>query len=307
LKRVGKGFLGRAVFHSGGWETIAKVTVPADAAENFLTLLSTSPLVKGRYKPRMEATDSYPAVGIELDMGKEFVLFYSQSQGREHVPWGIVIQNEFYTIPTNTVARALLPLRAYLKENLLEELALKAWRGERPPFTASMDWHPPCPGLFSSALEFSSLEIGSWSLPGYVDIETPTDCVMTQSSVQRSAEISIRGLGREIRVVLDVWRPTVDRSDRITAIYSFDDEEPTTESWAWNRERGLAFAPHPEEFISRLRKSRKLVTSIAAARGTNRLDEFLFAENEEALDVFARCLQRPSAREKAKRDAILFR
>lgn len=293
LKRVGTDFIGEAIFQAGQRETTAAVTIPSVAAKSFLTLLSGSALVEGKYQPEMTHTDDYPSVGIELDVGKEIVLFYSESQGEEHVPWGVAIRDEFYTIPSNTVARALFLLRSYLKEHLLGELVRVVESRESPSLQGSIQELSPCPGLFTFALEPTGfLRIGHWTLSRANDAKTRQKrCVLQQISVERPSMISIQGLGEKIEVGLMLLELPAnnDETRPMSVTYSFDGDDPITESWVAGTESRLAFSPNSAEFISRLKESEKLVASITNDHGRRMNAEFSFVKNEDALEVFDRC------------------
>jgi hypothetical protein len=127
LKRQGKGFSGTANFSVAGYSgqprtATANIQIPAAAAKKFLELLASSPLKAGDYTASINHTDDYPHISVELMSKDEIVRFFTQSQGRDHVPWGAKIKEKTYVISSDAPARALKTLEPYLKRDILERL-----------------------------------------------------------------------------------------------------------------------------------------------------------------------------------------
>jgi hypothetical protein len=117
-------FLGTADFSvAGGQQTAgAEIAVPADVMQAFLETLARSPMKEGEYVPRVERTDDFPLITIDIDLGSETVAFFSTSQGGSHVPWGAAFGGKTYVIDADTPARALKLLEPYLQAELLDAL-----------------------------------------------------------------------------------------------------------------------------------------------------------------------------------------
>ncbi|HLF02599.1 MAG TPA: hypothetical protein VI547_11525 [Anaerolineales bacterium] len=117
-------FSGAADFSvAGGAKTASTDAVlPPEVAEEFLKTLAESPVKNGDYVPLIEHTDDYPSLVIEIDLGTEKVLFFSQSQGADHVPWGATFGGETYVVDSDAPARALKVLEPYLSREIIQEL-----------------------------------------------------------------------------------------------------------------------------------------------------------------------------------------
>ncbi len=102
----------------------ADIVVPVGSVKNFLRRLSRAHLFKGKYVPSIPRTASYPSISIEIEVDHETITFFTRSQGKEHIPWGVTIQGETYVVVSSDVpARALEEdLDPHLKREMLEEL-----------------------------------------------------------------------------------------------------------------------------------------------------------------------------------------
>ena len=86
----------------------AGVLVPLGSVNSFLERLSRTHLFKGEYIPSIPRTSSYPSISIEIEVGDETITFFTRSQGKDHIPWGVMIQGETYVVVSSDVpARAL--------------------------------------------------------------------------------------------------------------------------------------------------------------------------------------------------------
>ena len=102
----------------------ADIAVPFGSMNNFLSRLSRARLFKGDYVPSLPRMASYPSISIEIEVGDETITFFTRSQGKDHIPWGVTIQGETYVVVSSDVpARALKEdLEPHLKREVLEEL-----------------------------------------------------------------------------------------------------------------------------------------------------------------------------------------
>jgi hypothetical protein len=89
--------------------------LPKATFESFLRTLSEAPILRGRYTPRIEATDDYPSISIRVGTREGEFLFHSESQGEAHVPWAVEVKGTTYVIPSEAPAQALAMLAPYLE------------------------------------------------------------------------------------------------------------------------------------------------------------------------------------------------
>jgi hypothetical protein len=102
----------------------ADILVPAGDVTSFLSRLSRARLFKGEYVPSIPRTASYPSISIEIEVGPETITFFTRSQGKEHIPWGVTIQGETYVVVSSDVPAGALEedLGPHLNREVLEEL-----------------------------------------------------------------------------------------------------------------------------------------------------------------------------------------
>jgi len=100
------------------------ILVPAGNVTSFLSRLSRARLFKGKYVPSIPRTASYPSISIEIEVGPETITFFTRSQGKEHIPWGVTIQGETYVVVSSDVPAGALEqhLEPHLKREVLKEL-----------------------------------------------------------------------------------------------------------------------------------------------------------------------------------------
>jgi hypothetical protein len=145
LQRQTNGFTGKASFEVG-WAAptavIADVSVPMKAALEFFETLAQLPAVYGYYEPRIEHTDDYPSVSIEVMLPDQTVRFYSRSQGENNVPWGLDVKGDTFVINSDEPARALNLLRPYLKRDVLRKLVDEQFKELGMPDTGTGGQEP---------------------------------------------------------------------------------------------------------------------------------------------------------------------
>ena len=122
LQRDGNQFQGDATFAAGQVKKDDHVSIPLPVAQAFLRKLGESVLQEREYQPRIRHTDDYPSLSIRIEVQGGTVVFFSESQGRNHVPWGVTVQGKTYTIDSAVPAEALALLAPYLKADVLEQL-----------------------------------------------------------------------------------------------------------------------------------------------------------------------------------------
>lgn len=126
LHRRNGGFSGKANFSVAGYRqertAVKDISIPEDVALAFLKLLSESPTEYGYYEPRIEHTDDYPSISIQIGLENDIVEFYTGSQGETHVPWAVKVRGSPYVINSDLPAQALALLEPYLEKDTLRKL-----------------------------------------------------------------------------------------------------------------------------------------------------------------------------------------
>ena len=128
LKQAGDHFEGDASFSVGGFfgETktdTAPIRVPDQVIQDFLQKLSRARPVPGEYKPNIQWTDDYPQITISLVLeNMQTVVFYTESQGDENIPWKVTYNDNSYIIDSGIPAQALGILLPYLAQDNLQNL-----------------------------------------------------------------------------------------------------------------------------------------------------------------------------------------
>ena len=127
LKLQGTELTGVAQFEVGFGNAIqkgaSKINIPSEASQKFLRSLAGTEGTKGNYTPRIDHTDDFPYIEIEVTTPRGSVLFRSLSQGRERVPWAVNILSDEFVVNTNTISRAYEDLAPYLHWDIAENLA----------------------------------------------------------------------------------------------------------------------------------------------------------------------------------------
>ena len=118
LRLVSKDLVGNAHIAVGGYgaggihqQRTTKVKIPAIVTTKFLTTLAKTPLQTGTYKPLIARKDDYPSIAIQLKIDKKQVIFSSQSQGVDRIPWKITITENNTT--TEYISNSPIPAQAF--------------------------------------------------------------------------------------------------------------------------------------------------------------------------------------------------
>jgi hypothetical protein len=119
-------FSGMAEFSVAGYtEAISRsvpISVPQAVIEELLALLESTPLEVGEYKRVFSHTDDFPRVVIGVKGRAGDLQFASESQGRRHIPWSVLVGAEQYVTYADTPTQALDLLDPYLAREVQEEL-----------------------------------------------------------------------------------------------------------------------------------------------------------------------------------------
>jgi uncharacterized protein YcfL len=91
---VGNAYIAVGGYGAGGihQQQTTKVKISAAVTTKFLTTLSKTPIKTGTYKPRIDRTDDYPAVKIQIKIDKREIILQSESQGVDRVPWKVTLK-----------------------------------------------------------------------------------------------------------------------------------------------------------------------------------------------------------------------
>lgn len=130
MVRQDAGYVGTTCFSAGSYDpthgrgqiAARPAVIPPDAAQESLALLAELQGYRGHYVPHLTYTDSYPSLRMVLTTGRGKVTLFSQSQGNENSPWGLMIGDREYVIAGDVPLRALLHLRAYTDYPMLDRL-----------------------------------------------------------------------------------------------------------------------------------------------------------------------------------------
>jgi hypothetical protein len=103
-----------------------RLAIPAAVTTKFLTMLAKTPLQVGTYKPMLARTEDYPSIKIQLKIDRQEVIFSSQSQANNYVPWKVsVIQANStteYISNSPLPAQALRLLDPYVARHEIEKI-----------------------------------------------------------------------------------------------------------------------------------------------------------------------------------------
>ncbi len=114
LTRGGDRMWGQTVCKRGGLQLTVTLNVATAQIDAIITGVTTIPVLRDRYRPRIEHTDDYPLRAIGWTAG-HYVWLYSESQGTDHTPWAIVTgereSNRALAVSTAQAHNALEALR----------------------------------------------------------------------------------------------------------------------------------------------------------------------------------------------------
>jgi hypothetical protein len=133
LRRERQELVGNAYIAVGGYgaagihqQQTTKVKIPAAVTAKFLAMLSKTPLQTGIYRPSISRTDDYPHIKIQVKINGQQVIFSSESQGSDYVPWKIVLSKKntttAYISNSPFPAQALQLLNPYLDRQGIDRL-----------------------------------------------------------------------------------------------------------------------------------------------------------------------------------------
>jgi hypothetical protein len=103
-----------------------KVKIPATVTAKFLETLSKTPLQVGKYQPKIDRHDDYPSIEIKIKIDRQLVIFSSQSQAKNRIPWQVKISKKnttkAYISNSAYPDRAFQLLRPYLDRPGIDQI-----------------------------------------------------------------------------------------------------------------------------------------------------------------------------------------
>ena len=111
-KLVGKAHVAVGGYGAAGihQQQTKRLTIPAAVTTKFLATLAKTPLQVGSYKPPIDRTDDYPSIEIKLKIDRQQVIFSSQSQANNYVPWKVTAIQADKTI--SYISNSAIPAQA---------------------------------------------------------------------------------------------------------------------------------------------------------------------------------------------------
>ena len=98
--------------------TLPSSRIPSPDIEAFLATLAEAPVLDREYVPNLTHADDHTLITLTLLMSRDRIVFFSQSQGVGHIPWGVESGGKVYVVPDDTPARALQMLDPFFGRDL---------------------------------------------------------------------------------------------------------------------------------------------------------------------------------------------
>lgn len=100
------------------------VAVPRDLVQAFLTATNKVEVVEGEYQARIEHTDDYPSLDVEVVVNRQALRIGSQSQQRQpktgdyvdRTPWRIDYRGRSFVVTASDLDQAFEALQPYLQD-----------------------------------------------------------------------------------------------------------------------------------------------------------------------------------------------
>lgn len=113
LTSTDAGFVAHVVCHAGAHELVEPdQTIPRGLVAPILGRLTATEVTAGTYAPRIEHTDDYPNLSIEIDSPLGTLALTSQSQGENAEPWQIAAGSDTAIVASPMPGEALHALGA---------------------------------------------------------------------------------------------------------------------------------------------------------------------------------------------------
>jgi hypothetical protein len=133
LELHGDQFEGQGVFQTGNEPVVKRaVAIPRELVRAFLTAATKVAAVEGEYRARIEHTDDYPSLDVEVSVDRQVLKIGSQSQQRQaksanypdRTPWRIVYRDRTFVVTAGDLDRAYATLEPYLQD---EKVFAEMW------------------------------------------------------------------------------------------------------------------------------------------------------------------------------------
>ncbi|CAG0928289.1 hypothetical protein TFLX_00819 [Thermoflexales bacterium] len=131
LQNQGDYFGGQAFFDIRGLSTTQSITIPIEKVDSFLKTLATAPIEEGEYIPTFRYTDDYPDIRFHMRFISETVEFSTGSQGKDHSPWRVTVDDKMYISSSHIPMQSFAILEPYLARDLLNQMIDRRMR--QPP------------------------------------------------------------------------------------------------------------------------------------------------------------------------------
>ena len=118
LRATEAGFEAKGVRDAAKPITLPSSLIPSPDIEAFLATLAEAPVLDREYVPNVTHADDHPLITLTLSMSRDRIVFFSQSQGVGHIPWGVESGGKVYVVPDDTPARALQMLDPFFGRDL---------------------------------------------------------------------------------------------------------------------------------------------------------------------------------------------
>ena len=137
LTQTADGYVGTSEMRIGGLAGSARRIEPLMSAaplevascviKEFMRAICAAPVVPGEYRPVFSDIGAFPKLRIELQFDASTLVFFSTSQGKRHVPWG-VRAGTTWVINSDAPSIALDILRPHLNPGVMDALKQNAGR-----------------------------------------------------------------------------------------------------------------------------------------------------------------------------------
>lgn len=136
-KLVGNAHIAVGGYGAGGirQQQTTKVKIPAAVTTKFLTTLSKTPFKTGVYHPRIDQNDDYPSVEIKIKIDRQEIIFRSESQGVDRIPWQVTVKEnnttKDYISNSPLPAQALRMLSPMIDQPGIDQIILRRRRHKK--------------------------------------------------------------------------------------------------------------------------------------------------------------------------------
>ena len=102
------------------------VSLTGRQTKSLLEALAEVSAVAGKYEPLIEHTDDMPSISIVLSTPIGQIKFFTESQGKYHAPWGVMVGEDTFVVDSPVPGKVLHRLRRLLGAKRLNEMVKEA-------------------------------------------------------------------------------------------------------------------------------------------------------------------------------------